>query len=248
MNAMTEHKSGAMAVPEKDFFTQYAEAASQNKIVGDLLKFSKGEYLAGQDGDEVDEGTELVANMDEFLVGWVRWEGGKPTDMQMGKVVEGFRPPTRRELGDTEESEWETDEQTGQPRDPWQLTNYLILKEPGGDKLYTFATSSKGGLGAVAKLAGEFGKRMRQRPNNFPIIALNVDSYRHPNKAYGKIFTPKFDVVGWTGKAEFADALAADAAEREEAASEDGIPFEEDPAPAKTKAKGGAKQQPDTAF
>lgn len=228
MNAMTEHKSGALAVPDRNFFEAYADAADQNRIVGDLLKFSKGEYLAGQNGDEIAEGTELVANMGELMVGWVRWEGGKPTDMQMGRVAEGFDPPRRADLGDTDEDEWERDEQTGQPRDPWQKTNYLILKEPDGDKLYTFATSSKGGLGAVAALCKAYGKQMRQRPDDYPVVALNVDSYRHPNKAYGKIFTPKLDVVGWTDKASIEDALAAEnAAQAERREAGDDVPFDD---------------------
>lgn len=244
MNAMTEHRSGALALPEKNFFEAYAEAADTNRIVGDLLKFSKGEYLAGQNGDEVAEGTELVANMGELMVGWVRWEGGKPTDMQMGRVIEGYSPAGRRDLGDLDESEWERDEGTGQPRDPWQRTNYLILKEVEGDKLYTFATSSKGGLGAIAQLCKAYGKAMRQRPSEYPVVALNVDSYRHPNKAYGKIFTPKLDVVGWSDKGAFEEALAAEAAEAadREAGQDDEIPFEDQPAAAGTR-KGGSKSK-----
>lgn len=216
MNAIAERQNTAVgAVAGKNVFEAYAEAANQNRIVGDLLKFSKGEYLAGQNGDEIDEGTELVANMDEMMVGWVRWEGGKPTDMRMGRVVEGFVPPNRRELGDTDEADWEIDETSKEPRDPWQLTNYLIMKVPGGDQLYTFASSSKGGIGAIAKMAGAYGKAMRQRPDEYPVIALNVDSYKHPNKAYGKIFTPKLDIVGWVPKAEFDGVLEAEAQEAE---------------------------------
>ena len=69
---------------------------------------------------------------------------------------------------------------------------------------------------------------MRQKPDQYPVIALSVDSYRHPNKAYGKIFTPKFDVVGWTGKADFAEALQQEAAEQEDR-QDDEIPFDEVP-------------------
>ena len=243
MNDVAIRQTGTSlsAPPARNAFEQYSEDASQNRIVGDLLKFSKGEYLAGQDGDEIAEGTELVANMDELMVGWVRWEGGKPTDMRMGRVVEGFIAPPRRELGDTDPADWERDEQNNQPRDPWQMTNYLILKEPDGDQLYTFATSSKGGLGAIAKLAGTYGKHLRAKPDEYPVIGLGVDSYRHPNKAYGKIFTPKFDVVGWTGKASFADALAAD-----EASNADRSEGDEPELPEIGK-KGGSKTKPASA-
>jgi hypothetical protein len=215
MNQIAERHSTDVALQNKNAFEAYADAATQNRIVGDLLKFSKGEYLSGQDGKEVEEGTELVANMDEFMIGWVRWEGGKPTDMRMGRIDEGFVPPARRELGDTDENEWEIDETSKEPRDPWQMTNYLIMKDPSGEQLFTFATSSKGGIGAVAKMAGAYGKAMRQRPDEFPIVALNVDSYRHPNKAYGKIFTPKLDIVGWVKKSVFDGVLEAAAEEAE---------------------------------
>ncbi|HEX2554221.1 MAG TPA: hypothetical protein VHL98_10995 [Microvirga sp.] len=244
MNQMTTRSTGTdlAAGSSKNAFEAYAESTSRNRIVGDLLKFSKGEYTAGQNGDEVEEGTQLVANMDELMIGWVKWEDSKPVDMIMGRVAEGYVPPKRAELGDTDEDEWEVDQ--GQPRDPWQLTNYLILKATDSDDLFTFATSSKGGLNAIGKLAGIFGKHMRQRPDQFPVIALNVDSYKHPNKAYGKIFTPKFDVVGWVGKEAFVEALAA----ADEASGEGGgeadegpeIPFE-DPKPATSRASGRSK-------
>lgn len=239
MNDMTVRTSGALAAPERNFFEAYSEAASSNRIVGDLLKFSKGEFLAGQNGDEVDAGTEMVANLGELWVGWIRWEGGKPTDQQMGRVVEGYSPPGRRDLGDMDESEWERDDNTGQPRDPWQKTNYLVMKAMEGDKLYTFTTSSKGGLGAVAKLAGEYGKRMRSKPNEYPVVALSADSYRHPNKAYGKIFVPEFKVVGWVDKSAVVEAVEADAQAAED---QDQIPFDDDMTAAPAAKTGGKRK------
>ena len=209
MNDLTTRQNTAIATQNANPFEAYGNAVSQRTIVGDLLKFSKGDYTAGQDDKEVPEGTELVANMDQLLTGWVRWENNAPSEQMMGLVADGHIPPSRRTLGDTDEKEWDTDSQ-GRPRDPWQLTNYLILKSPGSDKLYTFATSSRGGLNAIGELCKVYGRAMRQRPNEYPIIALNVDSYRHSNKEFGKIYTPKFDVVGWVPKAEFAAALAED--------------------------------------
>lgn len=223
-------------------FEAYGQAVSSRTIVGELLKFSKGEYTFGQNDTEVDEGTKLVANMDELMVGWVKWEDGKPVEHLMGRVIDGFKPERRSALGDNDQDEWETDDNS-RPRDPWQLTNYLLLKDPDGDQLYTFATSSRGGLNAIGELCKTFGRQMRQRPTQFPVIELNVDSYRHSNKAYGKIFVPKFDVAGWAEKAEFAEALeAAD----QEAAAEDKARKERDdmdevPARSKPREKAGAE-------
>lgn len=231
MNDMTVRASGAVATAsDLNVFEMYAEAANGNRIIGDFLKFSKGDWLFGRNADEMDRGTRLVANVAELKVGWQRWEGGKPTDTVMGRVMDAFVPPVRASLGDMDKDHWEVDQSTGQPRDPWQLTNTLILKAEKGDDLYTFSTSSKGGIGAIAKVAGEFGKHMRSRPSELPIVALEVDSYAHPNKALGRIKTPVFKLVGWADKSAFDDALAADAAAAEELG--DDLPFDDEAAPA----------------
>src|SRR5271156_3842965 len=58
---------------EDDPFEIYATAALANEIVGDLLKCSKGDWVAGQENRPIALGTEIVANMDSSEVGWVRW-------------------------------------------------------------------------------------------------------------------------------------------------------------------------------
>jgi hypothetical protein len=225
MNDMTVHTSGALAVAALNPFEQLADAANGNRIIGDLLKFAKGDYLSGRNGEEMPRGTRLVANVADLRHGWVRWSGGKPTDTRMGRVADAFVPPARGALGDTDEGEWDLDND-GKPRDPWQFTNTLIFKAEKGDQLYTFSGSSKGQLGAIAKLCGEYGKRVRSHPNDLPIVALEVDSYNHPDKTRGRIKFPVFKVVGWTANSGFQDAMAAE----EAAAENDDLPFDEAPA------------------
>lgn len=243
MNAMTETRGSALAVPEKNFFEQYAEAVSSNRIIGDLLRFNKGDWLSGQDQDELPIGTRLLVNVPEMTIGWVKWVDGKPEEQLMGRVADGFKPARRSELGDTDQEEWETDDD-GRPRDPWQLTNYLILKEENGDQLYTLAGSSKGLLTAIGDVSGAYGKRYRMKPNEVPIVELQSDKYKH--KVYSWVKVPVLKVVGWTHKSAFDDALAAEAAEhqeRSEAADhdedQDEIPFEAE-APKKGRGKASA--------
>jgi len=201
----TRPGSTAVPTPAANPFTAYGEAASQKSIVGKLLKFSKGDYFAGQDEDEVEEGTTFVANMDEMLVGWIRWESNKPTDQIMGKVSDGYQPPRRNELGETDHTQWEVDD-NGKQRDPWQLSNYLLLKGTGDDsELYTFTASSKGGLNALGDLCKAYGKAMAQHPGEYPVVAIGVDAYDHPNRSYGRIKVPTFKIVGWAGKDVFAE-------------------------------------------
>lgn len=209
MNAVSKIEgSTALSTGSDNAYLAYGQAQTQRTIVGDLLKFSKGEYLVGQNDEEMAEGTRLVANMEELLIGWIKWEDGKPSEQEMGRIVDGYTPPRRKDLGDTDETDWEVDT-NGAPRDPWNFTNYLVMKEESGDKLFTFTTSSRGGLNAIGELCKVYGKEMRQRPNDYPIVALKVSSYRHSKKEYGKIFVPVLEVVGWAPKGDFVGPMAA---------------------------------------
>lgn len=197
---------------EPNFFEAYGAQTAQSAIVGQLLKFSKGDWLVGEDSEELPVGTKLVAVMDQLTTGWVRWFDNKPTQQIMGLLVDGYQPPKRQELGDHDESKWEEDDQ-GKARDPWQFTNYLIMKKPGTKlsdqaNLYTFATSSRGGIGCVGKLCMGYGKAMRERPDENPVVALKVDAYDHPNKQYGRIKVPVLEIVGWEKKQKVLAAAA----------------------------------------
>ena len=227
-------------------FEDYGNAVSQKSIVGDILKFTKfGEFVAGQDEEELPEGTRLIANMDELLTGWIRWEDNKPTDQLMGRVVDRFQVARRNDLGDTDEAQWERDDDN-KPRDPWQRANYLVMKAEDSDQLYTFTTGSKSGLNAIGELCKLFGRQMRQRPDEFPIVALTPDFYIHPK--YKKIFVPKFDIVGWAPKSDVAKALgdagssdAGDAAGAKPAEEQEAVPAKASGKGAKAPAAGATR-------
>ena len=210
---LKKNGSTDVATTGLNFFQQYGEATRQTAIVGQLLKFSKGDWTAGESNDEVEEGTQFIANMDELLVGWVRWSQNRPTDHIMGKVVNGYQPPRRNELGDSDQDQWEVGDD-GNSRDPWQVTNYLLLQGEE-DELYTFTTSSKGGINAIGDLCVKYGKLLRQHPNDFPVIKIGTGSYMHQNKAYGRIKFPTFEIVGWVKKSTFAEVEADERAPEE---------------------------------
>lgn len=199
---------------EADPFARHAENTRSTAIVGKLLKFAKGEWFSGQNNDPVPAGSKFVANMDELLVGWIRWYDNKPTDHVMGRVVDAFQPPRRHELGDLDQNEWELDN-SGQPRDPWQESNYLLLMSADDDnELYTFASGSKGGKNAIGALCLAFSKGRIEHKKEWPVVKISGSSYRHPNKQLGTISFPVFEIVGWVSKASFeAVAKAAAAAE-----------------------------------
>lgn len=189
---------------EMNPYEAYGSSVSNRNIVGKLLKFSKGDYLVGEDQEELEVGTQLVFRMDTLMCGWIKWVDNKPDEQVMGLVGERFKPPRRAELGDSDEEKWELDND-GKPRDPWQFSNYVIAKEVGTqgteeDELFTFATSSRGGLNAIADLCKVYGKAMRSRPDENPIVELGVDQYDHKDKRFGRIKIPIFTIVGWEPK------------------------------------------------
>lgn len=191
-------------VNARNAFETYGQQMSISSITGTLIKFNKGDWVTGDDED-LEENMELVANMDQLMVGWIKWVDNRPAEQIMGPVAEGYQAQRRNELGDLDQAEWEVDEQ-GRARDPWQFSNYIVMKEPGQDaseeNLYTFATSSKGGLGAIGSLCRDYGKEMRIRADEYPIVQLGGDSYNH--REFGRTKVPTLTIVGWEPKAQFA--------------------------------------------
>jgi hypothetical protein len=182
---------------EENFFLKYGQAISRQSIFGDLLLFTKfGEWVHGRERAQLPMGTALAAYMPTLTVGWIFWDNGKIADTRVGLVAEGFVPPKREELGHQDQTTWERFDD-GRPKDPWRLSNNLILVDPETDAFFTFSTSSRGGLQAVGKLSAAYGQHMRQRPDDMPIIELSVSSYQHPNRSIGEVREPALKIVDW---------------------------------------------------
>jgi hypothetical protein len=161
---------------------------------GMFLKFIKGEWTLGEDDREVPADARFIANLEEYYRGWVRWWDGKPTEHLIGRVVDRHRVPPREQLGDQDESKWET-EPNGARRDPWAKTVYLALRELSSDEIICFTSSSDGGRKAVLKLADRYDRFRHRFKAKMPVVCLESESYQH--KTYGKILKPKFRVVDW---------------------------------------------------
>jgi hypothetical protein len=185
---------------EGDPFTEYADAVAPAHR-GKLFKFSKGSFYAGESNDQVPLGTKFVANIDELLVGWLRWENGRPVEHRMGRVADKWRAPPRSELGHHEQALWDVGAD-GKPADPWQFVNYLPLMDERGE-IFTFTTSSRGGLSAIGTLSGQYGRQRAKHPDEFPVITLGANSYQHQVKSYGRIQYPEFHLIMWWPKSLF---------------------------------------------
>jgi hypothetical protein len=161
---------------------------------GKFLKFSKRDWLLGEDGKEVPAGARFVANLEEYYRGWVRWWDGKPTDHLIGRVIDRHRVHLRDELGELDESKWQQ-EPNGTRRDPWARVAYLALRDLSNDEIVCFTSTSDGGRKAVARLADYYDRQRHRHKAKMPVVELDAESYQHDT--YGKIWKPKFNVVDW---------------------------------------------------
>ena len=176
---------------------RYGRGAANRTFIGDLMLFSKyGEYRAGQDKLEIPLKSRFSVYIDSFCIGWQRWEDGRVVEQEMGPVTGGYIPRARKDLGHLDKSKWESFED-GREKDPWAFTNTIVFVSSDKDspKFYTFSTTSKGGIGALGKLAIDCGEHLRQKPGESAIIELNRSSYPHPD--YGEVRIPVINIVGW---------------------------------------------------
>ena len=152
--------STAVAVPDnRSYRERYLDDVAPASIVGRMIKFSKeGTFVTHDDGAEIDEGAEFTVLADETLIGWIKFNGdGEPPSREMGLLYDGFSMPARESLGDLDTAQWELG-LDGQPADPWQHHQYLVLQHTGTAELFTFVTSSKTGRRAVGNLLRHFDR------------------------------------------------------------------------------------------
>jgi hypothetical protein len=195
-------------VAGKNPFESYADRADNMMLLGPILKFTKGDYLIGRDSEECPE-KEVVALMPGLLWGWIRWEDNFPVEHIMGLLTEGFVMPALDTLSHRDKEKWELDSK-GEPRDPWAESAYLPVISVNAETVYTFATSTDGGRRrALAPLCREYGNRIRQCPDELPVIGLEQDSYQHTDRSIGRVKFPLFPVKRWVKAEPYLAAVTA---------------------------------------
>jgi hypothetical protein len=160
---------------------------STGTIKGDILKFSDGDFSTRN--DDCLNNSQLAAT--GAWSGWVRWQGGKPTETRElnGTLL------LRESLGYNDQSEWEKG-LDGTPSDPWCDTRNLYLADPKTGEEYTFTTSSIGGRRAVEELCRQIANIRTAHPRACPIVELNSEKMK---TRFGMKSKPRFNVVNWIG-------------------------------------------------
>jgi hypothetical protein len=207
------------AVQRYETANQYLEETAPTWCVGRLIKFSHtdGKYIA-KDGEAFNYQGDFICLADETMVGRVRFYGpGMPPERHMGPLFGGYIVPPRDSLGENDSTQWKTG-LNGEPEDPWQEHNYVVLESVENGDLVTFATSSPTGRRAVGLLLKSYIAEQKRHPDTYPLVRLKHQDKTGPNGLKYKV--PLFVVVGRTPKDSAAKpdtSLAADMS--------DAIPF-----------------------
>jgi hypothetical protein len=172
----------------------WADAANDyadNVLRGELIKCVDGHWSFGRDGTPLKADTRLVAL--GTVAAWVKWEEGKPTQYRVRKPGEQLLD--RAELGDTDETRWETGPDDN-PRDPWQSTRFVHFVDPATAAALTFSTSSWSGRNAVIALGDQITRMRVARPGASPVVEFTSAPLQ---TKFGRKMKPVLKVVGWVG-------------------------------------------------
>src|SRR5262245_3548204 len=86
-----------------DPYLAFAAQESGQDILGDMVRFVKGDYLVGTNKEEMRAGVDFMAAVDAIVLGFVRWLGKQQVERCLGRLSDGFREPEREELGHLDE-------------------------------------------------------------------------------------------------------------------------------------------------
>lgn len=201
---------------DMDPYAVYGRAVASDATP--FLKFVKGEFQFGTDNEPLALGTRLAPNMAELKAGFIKWQNGEPINEATVRISNGAPPPRREDLDAQDEDAWEMDS-NGIAIDPWGIVNTLPFKDPETGEEYVFTTGSKGGIGAIGKLASAYGSHRQKHDGEMPIVQIGASSYRH--KTYGEVHFPVFRIVSWVSEAELIAGKSGEA----DGELDDEIPF-----------------------
>jgi hypothetical protein len=195
----TTTSNTALATPgTQDPFAALALVLLRPDVQGDIIKFIRGHWSTGKDGERGMDGARLVARMDKLMSGWRKWVNRQVVDARLGMVADGYEPPRRSDLGDTDENLWPVDDD-GVPTDCWQFSFFLQFVDPSDSSIkYIWVAATHGAQKEIGAMSQAYADKRKHSPNALPLVELSSDFYRH--RKYGRVDTPQLDIIGWVGE------------------------------------------------
>jgi len=152
-----------------------------------ILKMDRtGHWVFGADQDEVEPGSKWAVNPYSFVHGFIAWGDGQVLGEKMAPMTEPLPEVEAAPPGASK---------------GWEMQIGFSLKCLSGedaDMEARYTATSVGGKRSVQELALAVAEQAdKDQSKIVPVITLQKSHYSH--KAYGRIFTPVFDVQEWVG-------------------------------------------------
>jgi hypothetical protein len=173
-----------------------------------ILKMDKtGHWVFGADQTEVEDDSIWAVNPFSFVHGFIAWGEGVVLAEKMALVSEPL--PETGPAPDGAKRGWEM-----------QVGMTLACTDGEDEGLQArYTVTSVGGKKAVQALAIAIAEQVDVNPEKpVPLVSLKKEHYQH--KSYGRIYTPIFDITGWTSLDASSAAAESDADDAEDQADE----------------------------
>jgi hypothetical protein len=152
-----------------------------------IIKMDKtGHWVFGAEQTEIEDDSTWAVNPFSFVHGYIAWGDGEVLAEKMVSVSQPL--PELEAAPPGAKKGWET--QVG------MSMKCLDGEDKGMEARYT--TTSVGGKKAVQALAVAIATQVeKDQDKPVPVVELGKEHYTH--KSYGRIYTPVFKVIDWTG-------------------------------------------------
>ncbi|QJA43132.1 hypothetical protein [Phaeobacter phage MD18] len=219
-NALTNAAAGG-AMANADFANPFA-AAGAGAGSKTFMKFkgASGDFLYGQDDEEMPHGTEFAADIENSKWNWTFWWEGEVLETIETRVAEnpmGFEhePDHLPEDYDgdmsLEEIRAEQADRKTNFMDGWSCQAVLDMREIGGEgEEFTIKLNQGVALNAFRSLLQSFGRQFRFKMGLIPVVTIGARSYVSKNKQVGKRYTPVLKIEDWRSEEDLMAAVGED--------------------------------------
>jgi hypothetical protein len=181
-------------VAELEHLRNFAAAARRGGFGVPFFRHdgTNGDYRrTGKTNTTTMNGQKLASDPVDAMTGWQKFENKVPV-YEIGRVADGYQPPSRESLGDLDEEFWPNG------KDPWTRIDLLPFWDVESREVLLFSAANRGSRDAVASLVGAYLNDVEAHPedlNKVPLVELESDSYT--NKHGKRIFYPIFAIIDW---------------------------------------------------
>ena len=230
MTALTDRSKNTSAIATTSVGDPFGAGTENLPGATTYMKFkgASGQFLAGQDDDEIEHGTQFAADMYNSQWIWSFWWDGKMVEsvdclLRENPMAYETMPdflPEHEDIDMTlEEIVKMQKEDPANFRDGWGVQASLGLRPvDGSTEEYTLRLGGSVALRAFHALRRAFSRQYKLREGLTPVIEVSADGYKSKIPGVGKRFAAVIKIVDWASEEELMAGAGEDPADYEDEA------------------------------